>query len=340
LDLSVPNKEDQRLLAQFFGSTLIPDNRYQRALVLEGPGSNGKSVVAEVCGAMHKKTATINLDDLTGFSKHELLTASMVIVPETPKRNINEQELKKIISGDKIVIAQKHKDQFSHNPKAKILIACNSFPKIEDESNGLWRRLMLMKFNQVIDKGQEVRNLEKLIIEKEMNIVIDWALAGLQDLLKSGDFVIPSHIEENKELEKKNSKNPLEFLDDMYVEMSDEFTLAKDTLYNKYKIYCQDKGLSIFGEVQFWKIVKQKFPKFEVIQKRESAGRKRYCNLFFDFSQADEDPAIEELTNKMSLEQELEMIERSFASKTISINEYANGIKRAYEKHSKLPQYS
>lgn len=332
---SVPKHEDQRLLAQYTGSTLIPDTRMQTALVIEGPGLNGKSEYANMTSGMHEKVASLDLDDLKGFGKSELVDASLVIVPETPKRSINEQELKKIISGDKIVINQKHKDVFTYEPTAKMIICCNSFPSIQDESNGVWRRLIMMRFDTVISENNIIKNLSKRIINEEMHILVDWALSGLVDLLKNGDFSIPEHVQANKEAEKKNSKNALIFAEDMYLEVSEECKTKKDDIYNKYKIYCDEKGWNAFGEVQFWKIINQKFPTLQTINKRELGGRKRYCNLFFDLSQAVDDPDIDEKTHQMKLEDEIAILDRSLARRTISVNEYANMLKKAYEIYAK-----
>ena len=338
LENSVPLKSDQRLLAQYTGCTLIPDTRFQAALVIEGPGLNGKSEYANAVSGMHQKVASIDLDDLKGFGKAELVDASLVVVPETPKRSINEQELKKIISGDKIVINQKNKDMFTYEPTAKCIICCNCFPLIQDESNGIWRRFIMMKFDNVITKDKIVTNLAKRIIAEEMNIFVDWALAGLVDLLQNKDFSIPAHVTANKETEKKNSKNPLVFIEDMYVELSEECKMRKDDFFNKYKMYCEEKGWNSFGEVQFWKIVKQKFPSLQTLQKREIEGRKLYCNLFFDLSQADEgnEDEIEEFQNsaKKELEKEIKILDLSLSRKTISVISYGDSLKKAYEKYA------
>lgn len=335
LENSVPKAEDQRLLAQYTGSTLIPDTRYQTALVVEGPALNGKSAFADTVAGMHEKVATVDLEDLRGFGKAELVDASLVVVPETPKRSINEQELKKLITGDKVQINIKNKDMFTYEPIAKWIICCNSFPTITDESNGVWRRLIMMKFEHVISADKIIKNIAKRIIAEEMNVFVDWALTGLADLLKTGDFSIPDSVKANKEAEKKNSKNPLVFIDDLYVEISEECKMKKDEFYNKYKIHCDEKSWNAFGEVQFWKIVKQKFPNLETIQKREISGRKLYCNLYFDMSQATDDSDIDRKTVDMQLEEEIEILDRSLSRRTLSVNEYAAQLKKAYERHAK-----
>lgn len=289
LNSSIPNKEDQELLQEWVGSTLLPDTRYQKAMVLEGPGSNGKGVFTEVVSALHENVAAINLEKLDGFGLSELPDASLVVVSETPKKGINEESLKQLIAGDRVVIDIKQHSQFTCKPFAKWLISCNAFPKIADESDGVWRRLIIMKFMTKFAGKEKDTKLAEKIIANEMMHVLEWALLGLQRLLargENGDFVLPEHIKLNTEAEKVNSNNVAAFVDDMYVSYSDKPEMRKDAVFEKYISYCDSRSLIPFGDVQFWKRITQRFPEMQVIQKREVEGKKRYVNLFFDLNQA------------------------------------------------------
>jgi putative DNA primase/helicase len=292
LNTSIPNMEDQALLQEWVGSTLLPDTRYQKAMVMEGPGSNGKGVITEVVSALHENVAAVNLEKIDGFGLSELPNASLVVVSETPKKGINEESLKQLIAGDRVVIDIKQRSQFTCKPFAKWLISCNAFPKITDESDGVWRRLIIMKFmNKFSGKDKDTKLAEK-IIANEMLHVLDWALIGLQRLLErgeNGDFELPEHIKLNTEIEKVNSNNVAAFIDDMYVVYSSKPTMRKDAVFEKYIGYCESRSLIPFGDVQFWKRMTQRFPQMEVIQKREINGKKRYVNLNFDLSLATED---------------------------------------------------
>jgi len=292
LNSSIPNMEDQALLQEWVGSTLLPDTRYQKAMVMEGPGGNGKGVVTEVISALHENVAAVNLEKLDGFGLSELPDASLVVVSETPKKGINEESLKQLIAGDRVVIDIKKKSQFTCKPFAKWLISCNAFPKISDESDGVWRRLIIMKFMNKFTGKDKINKLADKIIANEMLYVLDWALIGLQRLLErgeNGDFVLPDHIKMNTEAEKVNSNNVAAFVDDMYVAYSSKPTMRKDAIFEKYIAYCESRSLIPFGDVQFWKRMTQRFPEMEVIQKREVDGKKRYVNLNFDLSLATED---------------------------------------------------
>lgn len=291
LNTSIPNMADQALLQEWVGSTLLPDTRYQKAMVMEGNGSNGKGVVTEVVAALHENVAAVNLEKIDGFGLSELPNASLVVVSETPKKGINEESLKQLIAGDRVVIDIKQRSQFTCKPFAKWLISCNAFPKISDESDGVWRRLIIMKFMNKFSGQEKDTKLAEKIIANEMLHVLEWALIGLKRLLErgeNGDFELPDHIKLNTEVEKINSNNVAAFVDDMYVSYSSKPTMRKDAIFEKYLSYCESRSLIPFGDVQFWKRMTQRFPAMEVIQKREIDGKKRYVNLNFDLSLANE----------------------------------------------------
>lgn len=293
LNSSIPNMQDQGLLQEWIGSTLLPDTRYQKAMVLEGNGSNGKGVITEVTAALHENVAAVNLERLDSFGLSELPDASLVVVSETPKKNINEESLKQLIAGDRVVIDIKQKSQFTCKPFAKWLISCNTFPKVSDETEGVWRRLIIMKFPNKFSGAAKNTKLAETIIANEMKYVLDWALLGLQRLLargQNGDFIIPEHIKSNTDAEKMNSNNVAAFVDDMYIEYSEKPDVRKDFFYERYIAYCKGRSLIPFGDVQFWKRMTQRFPAMQVIQKREAEGKKRYINLQFDTLQADDCP--------------------------------------------------
>jgi putative DNA primase/helicase len=207
-----------------------------------------------------------------------------------------------LIAGDRVVIDIKQHSQFTCKPFAKCLISCNALPKISDESDGVWRRLIIMKFMTMFLGKDKDNKLAEKIIANEMLYVLKWALIGLQRLLErgeNGDFILPEHIKLDTEAEKVNSNNVAAFVDDLYLSYSENPEVRKEFVYEKYVSYCESRSMLPFGDVQFWKRITQRSPEMQVIQKREADGKKRYVNLFFDLSLAtepDEDNPLKHFT--------------------------------------------
>ena len=149
-----------------------------------------------------------------------------------------------------------------------------------------------MKFMTEFKSSDKLMNFEKKIIDNEILLVLNWALIGLQRLLARGEngyFDIPEHIKQNTEVEKANSNNVINFMDDKYLAYADTCCTSKEFIYNTYFEYCTNNSYYPVGDVQFWKRVGQKFNKIADMQKREIGGRKKYVNLFFDLSLATDD---------------------------------------------------
>ncbi|MES4787339.1 MAG: hypothetical protein C4294_17780 [Nitrospiraceae bacterium] len=287
LNTALPNIDDQNILQEYVGYTLMPDTRYQKAMVFEGNGGNGKGATTEIISALHQNVCSIKLDRIGGFGLSQIPDASLVVVNETPKKGINEEMLKQLISGDQVVVEIKNKNQFTFRPFAKWIISCNQFPKIGDESEGVWRRIILLKFNNTFTGTAKINDIHKKIISSEMLNVLEWALIGLQRLLArgdNGDFKIPDHIKAYSETEKANSNNVIGFIDDSYLAVSKNPDVKKDDIYNIYLKYCENKFINPYGSVQFWKRINLSFPNLNSVQKREKDGKKYYTNLFFDYS--------------------------------------------------------
>lgn len=283
LSISLPNPAERALVQEYCGYTLLNDVRFQVAQVWVGNGRNGKSVLLKVMEQLHSKVGSLRLDNLNNFGLASLVDASLIVSSETPKRGIDEQALKQIISGDPVTVEFKFKDSFTYSPSAKLLIACNRFPHITDDSNGVWRRLQIVHWSVNLSDEQEVPNIDRKIIENELKVVVDWCLQGLSRLLRRGEFDVPESAIARKDSERVNSNNVMAFVDEYGLDISPIGTSTyKHRIYEKYEQYCQSNGLSAFRGNEFWKRMTQQFPGIQEKRKPDSSGnRLRAVNLVF-----------------------------------------------------------
>lgn len=282
LSVSLPDEEVRALVQEYCGYTLLNDVRHQVAQIWVGDGRNGKSVLLKIIQKLHAKVGSLQLDKLDGFGLTSLVDSSLIVCSEAPKRGINEQVFKQIISGDPISVEYKFKDSFTYSPRGKFLIACNRFPHITDDSNGVWRRLQIIKWDVNLTDEQEIPNIDDMIISKELSLVVDWCLEGLSRLLVRGDFAEPESVLHRKKAEKVNSNNVLAFVDDHGLDTSLGQTTFKHRIYEQYEEYCHSHGLAPFQGNEFWKRMAQKFPDMKEKKKPDSKGaRLRAVNLTF-----------------------------------------------------------
>lgn len=289
LNTSLPKEDVQQLVQEYIGYTLTNDVRFQKAQVWVGNGCNGKSVLLKIVSALHARVGAICLDRLTGFGVTPIVDSSLLISAETPKRGINEQEMKKIITGDSVTVEYKNRDLFTYNPTAKMLIACNRFPQISDETDGVWRRLQIINWDVTVDQSQQITNLDNLIINEELDLVVDWCLEGLLRLLRRGRFEEPASVVARKAAERQSSNSVLAFIGDCGIRVSaNGETQTKESLYNKYGEFCERNGLVTYGPPEFWKRVHHNFPKMTEQKKGSNGRRYRVVNLCFGSDLNDE----------------------------------------------------
>lgn len=214
--------EDKKLAFQeFFGYVLCSHTSYKTALLLLGESNAGKSVPCEIAKYMVGSNATCSvnpeeMDDaqLTAPLKEMKLN---LVTELSSASQLKDGGFKKIISGEGIQVNKKFALIETITPTAKHIFATNVLPTMNDMSDGIVNRLLIIRFNRVVDKMDQDPNLQEKL-KKEIEGIIVWAVEGLKRLVaNNGKFTV---VEESKQLlrEYKISQNPIL----NFIETSDE----------------------------------------------------------------------------------------------------------------------
>lgn len=283
LTTSLPEVEVQNYLQELAGNTLTTSAKFQIAMVLKGTGSNGKSVFMNVLSALHNPVASMRLDQLSDFYLTPLIGASLVVVDEVPKSGINEQTLKSLISGENITINRKHRDAIGYRPTAKWVIATNNDQKSLDNSHGFWRRLVFIPFTQEVSGPQLIRGLDRIIIDKELQLFLDWCLLGLLRLMGRGALPAePTAVSLAKKDAIEASNSVVAWSSDEELKLHAHAFVTKDTVYQRYRTWCTRQGLRALSGGQFWKALRAIYPDLKEEQRRVTSDqRPRLVNLQF-----------------------------------------------------------
>lgn len=249
----LPDETVREYVREYLGYTLLPDCRFQRAQFWLGSGANGKSTLAEIIAALHKKVAAMELNALDGFKLVNLLGASLAYVDETPSR-IDEQRLKMLISSGLVQVDRKFRDPINLRPTAKWIILGNQLPAISDQSSGFWRRLAIVPFSATFPDGQADPLLAQRIIGNELAGVLNWALAGLHRLLERGRFpAMPAALLEQLDAGKRETNSVLSWFVNCDVEIDDKASTPKDVVYTSYSSWCKANGAAAVSAEKFWR---------------------------------------------------------------------------------------
>lgn len=254
LDQILPDKEVQARIQEYAGYTLTADARYQRAQLWLGSGANGKGVLANVIQALHGYVAAVNMDNLDGFKLSVLIGASLIYCDEIPRHKINEQLLKSLIAGERVMVDRKYKDPLSINVRGKWLVLGNHLPAITDHSTGFWRRWDIVPFNVTIPEAKRDPLLAETIIREELSGVLNWALEGLVRLQERGGFdaVMPKAMSQMLYEAKIETNTVSAWFTDNTIAMGESETIVKDVVYQHYCEWTEHNGMAPVSSPQFW----------------------------------------------------------------------------------------
>ncbi|MFO7597636.1 MAG: phage/plasmid primase, P4 family [Desulfocurvibacter africanus] len=256
LEMNVQTPRAIAQLQEFFGYCLTRDTRYQKCLILFGPGEDGKSIALNILREMvgAQNCAAVTFRDLEDqFHRATLYNKLLNISTELGSDALESQYFKAIVSGDPINAAFKHQDAFEFKPFCKLAYATNKLPRVLDNSHGYFRRLLPISFKRQFLEGDPDRDpyLESKLLE-ELSEIFQWSLVGLHRLIKQGRF---TDCEETQDLllDYKRLNNPvLAFAEDRCA-LGDGYSVKKDDLYDSYRDYCRKSGYSIMHKENFFR---------------------------------------------------------------------------------------
>ncbi len=272
------------ILQEWTGYLLTPDTRYQKFLLLEGEGANGKSVYLGVVKAL-LGAANVSHVPLEQFGEQYQLIGTLGrlanIAPECGEMDkVAEGVLKSFVGGDSMQFSRKYKEAVESVPTARLIVATNSRPRFADRSDGIWRRMIYMPFRIQIPKEDRMPGLDRAeewttAWVDQMPGILNWALEGLRRLRRNERFteseVCSIAIEEYRVF-----SNPvLAFLDD-YVEESEVGQISANKLYEVYRAWCSETGHRPLANNVFGKEVRKRFKAVVYGQFRED-GARMYC---------------------------------------------------------------
>ena len=251
LNEMIPDLNTQKVLQEWFGYNLIFDTSFQKFAIFYGHGANGKSVCCTVlrCLLGSENMSAVPLEAFDPKRTFVLANTVGKLANIVEELNIDskgaEGELKKYISGNPTVVERKNKEPFEMIPTARLTFATNTLPRFMDNTDGIWRRLLLFPFKQqILDASQQNRNLGKEEFWKnsgELPGILNWALEGLLRLRRQGLF---SFSEEMKSAlsEFQIDVNPCRKFLLEYCKLKPGSTLGTMDLYKLYKSVMIDSG--------------------------------------------------------------------------------------------------
>jgi P4 family phage/plasmid primase-like protien len=250
-------KEDQELIdyiQKALGYSLTGDVREEVLHFCFGIGSNGKSVMANVIqNLMGDYVVTANFDLLAVRESSatndiaRLAGARIVLANETKEnQKLDDQKLKALVSTEMITARFLYGEHFEFKPQFKIWLRGNHKPIITDSSEGAWRRIRLVPFENQIPLDKRDYGLEeKLVSEKEG--ILNWLIEGCLIWQKERLTKIPQRIQDASDGYREESDVLGEFIEDC-CSVDKKYSIDQKVLYSTWKTWCFGNGLQPFTQ--------------------------------------------------------------------------------------------
>ncbi len=201
-----------KLLQEAVGLSLTKITYFQKMFFLLGEGGNGKNVFAEILSTLigEHQVSYLPLSDLN--AKFALANLDNKLVNIDSDAGIHslqktQSKFKAVVGGDKISVDKKFERYFTLFPHCKLWVLTNHMPKVDNDSNGLYRRITIIPFNRIFEEHEQDKNLVHSL-KSEISGILLWSLEGLDRLLKNGNFTVaPSSTEALKAYKLQNNSN-------------------------------------------------------------------------------------------------------------------------------------
>jgi putative DNA primase/helicase len=239
--------EKQTALLEMIGYSLMAHCKHERFIILVGSGANGKSVLLSVLEAL------IGTDNVAGvqpsqfdrfFQRAHLHGKLANIVTEVKQGEvIDDASLKGIVSGEPTTVEHKFKDPFVMRPFSTCWFGTNHMPHTRDFSDALFRRALIVQFNQVFKP--ELGNCDSNLKDKltsELSGILNLCLDAYASALQNG-FTIPQSSKNACNEWRLEADQVAQFVEDN-CQRDNEGIVSIKLLYSAYLEWARDSGIN------------------------------------------------------------------------------------------------
>lgn len=260
LDQAVPDEDLQLFLQLACGYSLTGSIAEHKFFYIYGRPATGKSTFMSAFSQVAGTYATVA--DTTSFVRASTRSSGgptedlarlagrrMVVTSEVEEgERMSAALVSQYTGGDEVAARFLHQGTFTYKPKFKLWIAANHRAKVSGPRSGIWRRMMVIPMDQVVEEGERDPRLPSKLREPEsQNAILAWAVEGAMKwykILRQGkELVPPSAVREEGEQYKRESDHLLQFVEEMIKETgSEKDRVPKKDMFEYYIGWCDQEG--------------------------------------------------------------------------------------------------
>ena len=255
-------EEEINVLIELFGYLLLKEYKIEKAFMFVGFGRNGKSKTIELMkkfvGAENTSSLPLRTLHEESFSLSELFGRMANLASDLSRTDLKETgTIKGLIGRDTIQAKRKYLRDLNFVNYAKMIFSANELPRIYDTTDGFWTKWVLIEFPfkfiskeqyNLLDEKEKLKHriididiIEKISTEEELSGLLNYALDGLDRILKQKDFSYSKSTAEVKDLWIRKSDSFTAFCYD-HLEEEPDSTISKEILRKMFYKYRKKHG--------------------------------------------------------------------------------------------------
>ncbi len=254
------------LLQDWAGYIFCPGQPLQRMLLSVGPGGDGKSQYLRIITALAgiENTSAVGLEGFdpgNQFGLWPMVNKLLNVIGDVNQVDrLGEGRLKSVVGGDRITVDRKKIEPVTVEIGAKLMANCNALPGFRDRSEGIWRRLLIVRWKS-IPAGLVINDFADKLIAEEMSGIFNWALEGYVRVREAG-FRITGVLEQWAEAARAEVQAEIEFFEECVEtdgDVNSPNKLLTEELTEEYKNWCERNnqpkalyGRNLGGPLRRW----------------------------------------------------------------------------------------
>lgn len=253
-----PDAEVRAFLQRWAG-TLLTGRTIAEVVIHYGDGANGKTTILEAMGLVMGTYFAKLPPGFVAKSKNErhptelvtLYKARFALASESDMTDTLDEAKIKTVTGDGEITARRmHENNWSFRPSHKMAIATNHMPAINGRDSGIWRRVAVIPWEQVIPEEKRQPNYERVIYDEESAGILNWMIEGLKSYQKMG-LNIPKRVAAASEEVRASSDWLAEFFAECMTTRDKpggfhtELKIRASRAYEVYSAWAKANGLMI-----------------------------------------------------------------------------------------------
>ncbi len=253
------DKHDRQTILEMFATALLRNTlNMEKAVMLIGEGANGKSTllstISDVFGT--KNVSGVSIHDLlwNRFSKADLDAKMLNIYGDISSKDLNYVGvLKSIITGEGITVEKKNKGSFIMRPYAKMFFAANRLPEVNEDTDAIYRRFLIIEFKRQFKGRDDNRTLlSELTMEEEKSGILNLLLGHARIVMRNKRLTYEPTTEQVRTEWHDKSDPIMQFFSER-IKKAEGRHLKKKDVYTAYAKFCKErhyisKSLHVFGK--------------------------------------------------------------------------------------------